>query len=77
MIYIFHRICYKVNVPDDQFQPDAQYFRERAAHFRCLAPTCDVTMAARMLELSIELDAKATELEARSSDPSRSAPRHP
>jgi len=48
---------------------DARWLREKAAQFRELAKTCDPAMAAKMLELAIDLDAKAAELDAQNKSP--------
>jgi len=42
---------------------DPKYLRERAAQFRGTAHTCDVRAAAKMLELAVELEAKAASLD--------------
>jgi hypothetical protein len=39
------------------------YLRERAARLRSVAPTCDVISGAKMLELAVELEAKAAALD--------------
>jgi hypothetical protein len=44
---------------------DAAYLREKAARFRGIAATCDTATAAKLLELSVELEAKAAAIEAR------------
>jgi hypothetical protein len=48
---------------------DAEYLREKAARYRKLAPQCETAMAAKLLELAIELEAKAAEIEAKSRPP--------
>jgi hypothetical protein len=48
---------------------DAAYLREKAARFRSIAALCDAITAAKLLELSVELEAKAAEMEARSRPP--------
>jgi len=45
---------------------DPKYLRERAAQFRRIAPTCDVVSAAKMLELAVELEARAASLDQQS-----------
>jgi hypothetical protein len=45
---------------------DAEYLREKAAQYRKLALQCETTVAAKMVELAIELEAKAAEIDARS-----------
>ena len=48
---------------------DAAYLREKATRFRSIAALCDPITAAKLLELSVELEAKAAEIEARSRPP--------
>ena len=48
---------------------DADYLRQKASQFRRLAPECEPTISAKMLEVD-ELEAKADEIEKRS-DPRR------
>ena len=49
---------------------DVVFLREKAARFASLALTCDNPVtAARLLELSVELEAKAAEIEARNRPP--------
>jgi len=43
---------------------DVEYLREKAAQYRKLVPQCEAAMAAKLLELAIELEAKAAEIEA-------------
>ena len=45
---------------------DAAFLREKAVRFRGIAAICDQLTAAKLLELSVELEAKAAEIEARS-----------
>jgi len=41
----------------------SEFLRDRAAQFRRIASTCDLVAAAKLLELAIELDARAAELD--------------
>ena len=43
---------------------DVVYLRKEAAQFRQLASLCEITVAARLLEVAIELEAKAAEIDA-------------
>jgi hypothetical protein len=45
---------------------DATFLRDKAARFRGIAAICDRLTAAKLLELSAELEGKAAEMEARS-----------
>jgi len=44
---------------------DAAFLRDKAARFRGIAAICDPLTATQLLELSVELEAKAAEMEAR------------
>jgi hypothetical protein len=44
---------------------DPAYLREKAAQFRRIAVTCEMTAAAKLHEIAVELEAKAAEIEAR------------
>jgi hypothetical protein len=48
---------------------DVEFLREKAARFRQIAATCDAATAAKLLEIAADLEAKATEIEARQSKP--------
>jgi len=61
MVHIFAEICYKNDMTANLHT--SEFLRERAAQFRRIASTCDLVAAAKLLELAIELDARAAELD--------------
>ena len=48
---------------------DVEFLREKAARFRQIAATCDARIAAKLLDIAADLDAKAREIEARQAKP--------
>ena len=48
---------------------DAAHLREKATRFRGIAALCDPRTAAKLLELSVELEARAAKMEAGSRPP--------